>query len=53
MLGWMMRMFNKETTKVFSRKTVPVYSFPKGIPKFLFCYILPSLELATFNFLQW
>ena len=37
----------------FSRKTVPVYSFPKGIPKFLFCYILPSLELATFNFLQW
>lgn len=37
----------------FSRKTVPVYSFPKGIPEFLFCYILPYLELATFNFLQW
>lgn len=37
----------------FSRKTVPVYSFPKGIPKFLLCGILPSLELATFYFLQW
>ena len=51
MLGWMMCMFNKETTKVFSRITVP-FAFPPAMMRIsVSAYSSPALTfIGSFYF---